>query len=814
MKYQTILLLFYCVIVSKALVQDESNEIDDTVSLRLPNNTLPIRYDLWIKTDVDREIFTFTGRVKIQVKVLEDSNNVTLNSEQSKVDRIDLLDSQMRLVGENLRFEVIKELEFLAISLPQIYRKDDEFTLAIQYNGELRDNDVNLGFYRSSYEDKNQKRKFYATTQFQMTEARHMMPCYDEPQIRAVFSIEIQHDKSYNAISNMPIESREVIAGTDYVASKFVDTPPMQTYLVAFVISDLAFISNNDSKVEQRIYANPQSIASEGNFVLSVVGPMLKKFEEYFGIEYPLPKIDHAAIADFPYWAMENFGLLTYRQDFLLHSGNDQGLSNSARQRTVQILAHEFAHQYFGNLVAPKWWTYAWLNEGFATLYQYMIPEIMFPGNGFMHKFNDEVRYRAMRKDWYFNQKMSQYAEDSESIRKNFNDIGNQKAAAVLRMFQEAFTVETFTKGLKYYLNAMKFSAATPDDLHRELQKALDEDQPGNGVDVGEVMRTWEDQPGYPLITVNRSGNHFVLTQKTQNMKGDEVYAIPLAYTTKNNPHLNTSKVWMKSRVLEIEAQGDDDWIHLDPHDVGYFNVKYLETMTGPFMKQLQINDQVFSLKQKLVCLESLIKMFDDLTVVEVLNSLKFLRGVEEPLVWERGIGIIGLISDHLVGTEMYPKFTSFVQWLIEPNLKRLGFVAKQNESESDSELRFDLVDLSCEFNSMDCLLQELKNLEAHLENSDNEVRLCDGLKLANMSVHEGYLSSFRRKEIDFFEALDFIGCSFDQQIIQAHLNLTLDKSCELLDYERNNFVLVIMKRSPEALRAGLRFIEANFKEL
>jgi aminopeptidase N len=818
MKRLANLLLLLCALVSSVLIKNSygeynSNEIESYENRRLPNNTIPIRYDLWIKTDIDKEVFNFSGRVKIQVKVVKDSDNVTLHLYKSKVDKIDLLDVNKNLVSENLKFEVNKDLEFLVISLPKVYHQDDKFTLDIQYNGELRDNDVNHGFYRSSYENEDKKRKYYATTQFQMTEARQMMPCYDEPQIRAVIGIEIQHDHSYNAISNMPIKSREIIADTDYVTSKFVDTPPMQTYLVAFVISDFDFISNNDTKVEQRIYANPLAIArGDGELALSIIGPMLKKFEEFFGIEYPLPKIDHAAIDDYRYWAMENFGLFTYRYDFLLHSSEGKGLSNPEREKAVQVLAHEFAHQFFGNLVAPKWWSYVWLNEGFATLYQYMIPEMLFPGK-FMDKFQKEAVEKAMSKDSYANQPMSRYVEDFDLIFENFNAIGNQKAAAVLRMFQEAFTVDTFTKGVKYYLNAMKFSAATPDDLHRELQKALNEDQPGNEVDVGEVMRTWEDQAGYPVVTVYKSGNNFVLTQKSVT-SGDEIYSIPLTYATKQDPNfsLQPVKTWMKSKVMTIEAHGDDDWMVLDPASTGYFETKYSEEVIEAFVMQLESNDEIIPRSHKLKIMEEIIECLDQLGALKALKSLTFLRRTSDEELWNKGIRIIDLLEESLIGTEMYSKFQNFAQWLTEANLKRLGHEPKIGEPENDSELRSTLIDLSCKLNSMNCMKRELETLKFHLTNPQTQVRLCHGLKLANMSIHRIILENL--KDLKYYEIEDFIGCSVYHQIIQLHLNTIFKDSNPLQPFHRLYLLKAIMKRSSMGMRTGLTFIEKNLKKL
>lgn len=428
---------------------------DESVSYRLPNNTIPVRYDLWLKTDVKKAEFGFSGRVKIHVKIIETTQKITLQYRQIKVDKIDLLGTERNLIQSNLDFEYEENVEFLIISLPRTVIMNDEVVLAIDYHGELRDDAS--GFYRASYQrnDSPDEKVWFATTQFEMTDARHAMPCFDEPGIRAIMNVEIQHDKSYNAISNMPIVSREEVTGTDYVTSKFQDSPPMQTYLLAFIVSDFKFITNNDVNVEQRIYAKPQSIdRGEGQFALSIIDPILRKLEKYFGINFPLPKMDHAAITDFNFGAMENFGLITYREGALLFQPESP---DYLKKGIIEIVTHEFVHQYFGNIVNPKWWSYTWLNEGFANLFQYYIPSLIYPEEDYMERMQTYSVEPAFSLDFGDTKTMNSYVESPNEVSSKFGVISYQKSGSVLRMFQEALTVQTFTKGLKYYLNAMYY---------------------------------------------------------------------------------------------------------------------------------------------------------------------------------------------------------------------------------------------------------------------------------------------------------------------------------------------------------------------
>lgn len=257
-----------------------------------PINTVPVRYELWIKTDIDKGRFDFSGRVKIHVRVLEQTKSVTIHYRQIEVKEINLIH---RNVTSSLVYSFERQKEFLHITLPNVAAANETFIIEIVYGGVLRD-DL-LGFYRSSYTDSNNETVWLAATLFEATYARSAFPCYDEPSIRAVISLEIQHDESYHSISNMPVVARNHISGTSYVITKFLDTPPMQTYLLAFVVSNLKHVQSNDVNVPQRIYARPAAIDNgELDVVVRKLDDILRLLEDHFQIPFPMPKLDHVAL--------------------------------------------------------------------------------------------------------------------------------------------------------------------------------------------------------------------------------------------------------------------------------------------------------------------------------------------------------------------------------------------------------------------------------------------------------------------------------------------------------------------------------------
>jgi len=265
---------------------------------RLPNDSIPIRYDLWLQTNIDQGILSFNGRVKIQIKIIEPTQLITLHYRQINIERVDMLSVSNNLISSGLAFALDDQHEFLRIYLPQAVTRNAEFILEIVYNGNLRTQAE--GFFYTNYMNSEGGTSYVAATNFKPTDARHAMPCYDEPGFRAIIGLEIQHGSSHHALSNMPEVSKTPVSGTNDVITKFEDTPSMPTYLLGFIVSDYEYISNNEVDIPQRVYAKTQAINNgDGDFTASIIGPILKKFVELFNIPFPLPKIDHVAIPSY-----------------------------------------------------------------------------------------------------------------------------------------------------------------------------------------------------------------------------------------------------------------------------------------------------------------------------------------------------------------------------------------------------------------------------------------------------------------------------------------------------------------------------------
>ena len=813
------------------LVDDESDYLgfmmkngkfvdEEPLNYRLPNDSIPLRYDLWLKTDVDKGMFNFSGRVMIRLKIVEPTQVITLHYRQTSIGKIDLRNSLGIVDTPNLVFVFEPIVEFVRITLPTVKAVDEEWILDIEYEGNLRED--GSGFYRASYLDKETGTSvWFATTQFAMTDARHAMPCYDEPGIRAVTSLKIEHGKDYNAISNMPVKTRTQVGLTDNVETVFQDTVSMQSYLLAFIISDFAYVSDNDVKTTQRIYADPQFIKlGHGDFALTAVGPVLRQLEETLGVDYPLPKMDHAAITDYIWGAMENFGLITYQDSALLFDPiNDP---ESKKIGIIEIIAHEYAHQYFGNIVSPSWWAYTWLNEGFATLLSYLIPELVFPTNNHIGRFTN-AQNAAFSADvesrWTV--PLNFYVQTPDNIVQKFNAISYQKGGSVLMMFMEALSSKTFLKGLNYYLTDMYFKSATPDDLHRNLQRAYDEAIPFNGINIGAMMSTWEVQSGYPLVHVEKVGGQFFLTQSRVE-GGDEIYSIPIAYTVKSEADFEkkTVKMWMTTKTTSFTS--GEDWTILNIQSRGYYKVSYGSSIYEAFAVTLSdVDDRIRSsipAAHRLELFRSLRPALSEekVTAISALEMMKSLHFEKVPPIVNEIVNIDNFFSNKIFGTDLLADYQNHTRSLTRLHLDRLGYSPKVDDTPDDIALRSAITSLNCKHLDPDCLFYERNRLADAIESGTGSYNLCNGIKTAYSSLFTMMLNRMLGL-VTVNERATYVsnlGCSMDKNLLKGLLETTLDSTNVLSSIERRDIILNTFGKSVVGFETAVQFIEERFVEI
>uniref|UniRef100_A0A8C1STH1 Aminopeptidase n=1 Tax=Cyprinus carpio TaxID=7962 RepID=A0A8C1STH1_CYPCA len=496
---------------------------------RLPQTLSPQTYNvtLWPRLQPDATGL-FSGLSSVVFRCVEKTNLILIHSNKLNMTKHPTLIGLGSKPAPTIESIVMHtKTQYMAIHLKEELTAGESYELYTEFLGELSD-DLG-GFYRSEYYE-NGVKKVVATTQMQATDARKAFPCFDEPAMKAVFHITLYHDPATVALSNGVVIDEVDITVDDTLVTRttFAPTEVMSTYLLAFIVSDFVFIEQNIENLQIRIFARQEAInAGQGQYALSVTGPILKFFEKYYNVPYPLPKSDQIALPDFNTGAMENWGLITYRETALLY--NEEISSNENKERIITVISHELAHQWFGNLVTIRWWNDLWLNEGFATYVEYLGADEAEPD----WNIKDLIVLNDVHKVFAIDALASSHPLSSkeeeiqrpEQISEMFDTISYSKGASVLRMLSTFLTEKVFTQGLQTYLDHFKFSNTVYTDLWEHLQKAVDSSGTTLPKTVQEIMDRWILQMGFPVVTINTATGqitqeHFLLDPETKPESG------------------------------------------------------------------------------------------------------------------------------------------------------------------------------------------------------------------------------------------------------------------------------------------------------
>ncbi len=483
---------------SRQPIATTSNSISNSDS-RLSKFIVPLRYDLTFTPDLSK--FTYSGKAQIALDISEKTHSITLNALDLTIKNVELCGADGKSQrGASIRSD--QELERATISFPDEIAPG-HYTLSMDFDGIL--NDKLRGFYRSYYTDGGGTKHWLATTQMEPTDARRMFPCFDEPEMKAVFKISTVIDKGLVAISNGAIKRESVDETTGKKTVDFEDSPKMSSYLVALVIGNF---KHTESKTACGVPITVWALEGKeklGNFSLDEACKILEYQTTYFGIPYPGKKLDLIAIPDFRSGAMENLGAITFRETNLLV--DEKTGSNFLKRNASEIVAHELAHQWFGDLVTMRWWDDIWLNEAFASWMGAKTVDAIHPDwqvatrsiftrNGSM--LIDELKAtRAIHAE----------VNDPKQAAEMFDSITYDKGESILWMLESYVGNNKFRDGIQSYLKQHLFANATGEDLWQAIGAS-------SGLPVPEVMKTWVLQPGFPLVSVKRENGSLSLSQQ------------------------------------------------------------------------------------------------------------------------------------------------------------------------------------------------------------------------------------------------------------------------------------------------------------
>ncbi|KAG4071567.1 hypothetical protein HA402_011721 [Bradysia odoriphaga] len=812
----------------------------DGISYRLPNDTIPFRYDVWLSTAIHEGNFTFDGRVRIQIQIIVNTPNITLHSRQLTITGVTLLDAEQAPIEENVSYGRREVQEFLDIQPSQSLVSGTIYWVEITYFGTLRTDDA--GFYRSSYTNSAGERVWLATTQFESTDARHAFPCYDEPAIRATYSIEIRHDASYNAISNTPVIARTPEDGTNFVTTRFEEIISVHSYLIAFKVSDFDFVEDSTRNVPHRIYARPQSIANgHGDFALSIAADLLEGFEQHLGVNYSLPKMDQAAIPDFAAGAMENWGLVTYQEQYLLY------VPETARtvdeENIIAVMSHEFAHQWFGNLVAPRWWNYLWLNEGFATLYENFLTNEVFPGERWDDMFYTDTVIPVMEYDTNVNiRPMTYYVESPSNIDRLFDSVAYSKSGSILRMFQHALGKETWTKGLRYYLTDRAYDSAISDHLYDALQRAHNEDNPGYNLNVSRVIRSWETQSGYPYVNISQVVlDDIIVTTYTQNrfLYADRTesncYDIPLTIVDMFNRDFENSRpyfwytCYFNRDSYEIRTKKsplwEPSWVVSNTQRMGYYRVNYdlnlwrllTEQLNSPGFDEIHVLNRAGTIDDAYQFARSGLRNYDLL-----LGLLNYLERETDYIPWAVANRVNTPLNRYITGTSTHRAYRAFNQKNVERLFDELGVRAIANEPRVNRYARHIAINIACQAQLPQCLTQTNEELESWLfdnvtiHNDLVPYIYCNGIRIADGDTVTAMIERLTSSDVQSsrYAIITGLGCIQDSDSLESLFALAVLPSSQFTTAERSRILTSAVNNGEESINSMIQFLQREFRAI
>ena len=637
---------------------------------------MPERYELEIHPDLGTALFT--GRVSVTVNVVEPVSEVVLNTAELEI-------ASAVLVGAGgspalpAVVELDEEEERAVLRLGQ-EAQPGTWRLDIEFSGTI--NDKLRGLYRSTFRDADDREHVIATTQFEATDARRAFPCWDEPDRKAVFAVTLVVDDGLAAFSNTAEAGRERRGGK--VAVRFADTMRMSTYLVAFVVGPLEATAPIDvDGVPLRVVHAPGK-GEMTEFALEIGAHSLRYFSDWFGIPYPGDKLDLIALPDFAFGAMENLGAVTFRESLLLV--DRQVASQVELERVADVVSHEIAHMWFGDLVTMRWWNGLWLNEAFATFMEMLCVDDFRPDWDRWVTFGLS-RGAALATDGLRSTRPIEFPvarpEEAEGM---FDILTYQKGAAVLRMLEQYLGPDSFREGIRRYLRAHLHDNAETTDLWDAIEEAT-------GEPVRAIMDSWIFQEGHPLVTVTpRPGGvelaqaRFAYADASRSAGASSArWSVPVLLRYGTGGAVGQHRVLLRDGNASVDLGGTPEWVAANAGGSGFYRVRYAADLAEALRADLGRLDalELFGLVSD-AWAAALAGMED---VATLARLVRLLRGDEDPATWTVALGAVDLL--HRISSE--PGTTAverYVRDVVGPAFSRLGWSAAPGEPDKVGTLR------------------------------------------------------------------------------------------------------------------------------
>ncbi|EDW27974.1 GL27230 [Drosophila persimilis] len=700
------------------------------------------------------------------------------------------------------------------------------------------------GVYKTSYTNPDTKKpEWMISTQFSPIDARRAFPCFDRPDMKANFSISIIRNSQYKmALSNMP-KSHSSAYRPGFIRDDFLTTPKMPTYLVAFIVSNMvdSRYAALDSSVVPRveIWTRP-TFVDMTHYAYKMVRKFLPYYEEYFGIKNKLPKIDLVSVPDFGFAAMENWGLITFRDSALLVPEDLELASSSEHMQYVaQIIAHELAHQWFGNLVTPKWWDDLWLKEGFACYMSYKAlnhahPEFQIMDTFTMMEFKESMQHDADNTS----HAISFDVKSTNDVRRIFDPISYSKGTILLRMLNSIVGDEAFRTATQDLLKTFAYENMDRNDLWAILTRhGHEKGTLPKELNVKQIMDSWITQPGYPVVNVERRGADLVLRQEryllpARNPADHSRWFIPITFETDElHKGDNIPTHWMTNQEDQQElivshvfnsASNNDSVVYLNLNRQGYYRVNYdmiswlalkKNFSTLPRITRAQLLDDALHLSQA----EYL--PYD----IPLTFLMELYTSVDDELLWSAAKPGLNYLIYNLKREPAYETFRAFMKFIVRPAFDQYGLNEPDNESHLQLKHRALVANFACKFNYDRCTQVAQSKFREWMRNTKKNpikpnlksVIYCTAL--AEGSYPEWYFAYKQYKTTtsasEKEEILTSLGCTTKPWLLSKYLNMTINPTSGIM---KQDGALAFRAVASNAIgyEIAFDFLQSNIKEI
>ncbi|XP_044584891.1 aminopeptidase N-like [Cotesia glomerata] len=804
---------------------------------RLPKRVIPTSYDLQLLLPSFYTDFTYQGRVTIDIFVIEPTNVITLNYDGLNIEKektefltyeIDNLTILSQLCDSDKQFFTILFNQKLKIG---------NYKLFLYFHGEVR-NDL-FGFYKSSYKVRNETR-WMGVTQFSQTFARRAFPCFDEPYMKATFQLHFGHYRNQTITSNTVTEQISPTNTSNYIITSMKKTPKMSTYLIGWSVHDFNHYESIDLP-GFGLWAR-ETMAEKGSLALQEGRLIYLALESYLNIENPIKKIDHVAISDFHFGAMENWGMITFRESRIIF--DEKTTPTDVIHSGLTTMGHEYAHTWFGNLVTPEFWNFAWLKEGFATYFSYIARSIINPDNRMMDLFVVENLQSALLSDSTAHNRTMNGRGDGEADNimgyADFNAY--QKGSSIVRMISRLMGSESFLQAITSFLRSNLYSYITPEILYEHLQNYAN----GGGklmkdINMREVIESYANQPGYPLITIKRnySSGWIEILQERFNLHSNwsnpkqPLWWVPLSFVSKSLASSTISSqfgsTWLapKDKGLMKINSDPQDWILCDIDKIGYYRVNYDSYNWNMLIEHLG-TDEFDTIKP--ITRATLIDDAFNLAQGGYISyniSFRLINYLGKETEYEpwfaslKSLYFLNQIFQDLPTLRV--SLQSYTIRLLKTIYQSFSFV-KTQDSLREKLLRQLILSAACEMNHPHCLKQARFKFTKWINDSSEIVDpdlkssiYCSGIRFGSDEDWKEVFSRFIQADLHTEKELlmKALGCSNNKILIDKFLNFSITThEPEIQKQYRTLIVSGIINGNRENINYTLEFIAKNFEKI